>query len=118
MCPAIDNPTRCEIHAVIFFLHTKNMSTAEIHYELCSVYGQIIMSERTVRQWCRMFKVGRTNVDDGEQSGRPYVVSAVIAQSVHQKICERWRFAISDLLCEFPQISCTPVYKIITVRLG
>jgi hypothetical protein len=26
MCPAIDNPTSCEIHAVICFLHARNMS--------------------------------------------------------------------------------------------
>jgi hypothetical protein len=34
MCPAIDNPTSCEIRAVIRFLHAKNMSDAEIHCEL------------------------------------------------------------------------------------
>jgi hypothetical protein len=59
MCPAIDNPASCEIDAVIRFLHTINMSAAEIHRELCEVYGQNVMSEGTVRQWCRMFKDGR-----------------------------------------------------------
>jgi hypothetical protein len=39
MCPAIDNPVRCEIRAVILFLQTKNTSAAEIHRELCAVYG-------------------------------------------------------------------------------
>jgi hypothetical protein len=39
MCPAIDNPVNCEIRAVISFLHAKNMSDAEIHRELCAVYG-------------------------------------------------------------------------------
>jgi hypothetical protein len=43
------------------------MSAAEIHRELCvAVYGQNIMNEGTVRQWCRMFKDGRTDVDDEE----------------------------------------------------
>jgi hypothetical protein len=36
MCPAIDNPASCEILAIIRFLHTKNMSAAEIHRELCA----------------------------------------------------------------------------------
>jgi hypothetical protein len=58
MCPAIDNPTICEIRPVIRFLHTKNMSDVEIHNELCAVYGQNVLSEGTVRQWCRMFKDG------------------------------------------------------------
>jgi hypothetical protein len=49
--PSIDNPTSCEIHAVIRFLHAKNMSAEEIHCELCAaVYGQNEMSEETVRQ--------------------------------------------------------------------
>jgi hypothetical protein len=52
MCPAIDNPASCEIRAVIRFLHAKNMSAADMHRELCTVYGQNVMSEGTVRQWC------------------------------------------------------------------
>jgi transposase len=75
MCPAIDSPVSCEIRAVIRFLHVKNISSAEIHLELCAVYGQNLMSEGTVRQWCRMFKDGRTNVHDEERSGRPSAVS-------------------------------------------
>jgi hypothetical protein len=58
MCPAIDKPTSCKIRAVIRFLHKKNMSGAEIHDELCTVYGQNVTSEGTVRQWGRMFKDG------------------------------------------------------------
>jgi hypothetical protein len=57
----IDNPTSWDIHAVICFLHTKNMSAAEIHHELYMVvYGQNVMSEETERQCCRMLKDGRT----------------------------------------------------------
>jgi hypothetical protein len=40
-----------------------------------AVYGQNVMSEGTVRQWCRMFKDGRTNVHDEERGGRPSAVS-------------------------------------------
>jgi hypothetical protein len=58
MCSAISNPTSCKIRDVICFLHTKNMSDAEINHELCAVYGQNIMSEETVIRWCRMFKDG------------------------------------------------------------
>jgi hypothetical protein len=52
-CRAIDNPTSCKIHAVTHVLHTKNMSAAEIHCEICTVYGQNVTIEGTVRQWCR-----------------------------------------------------------------
>jgi hypothetical protein len=58
MCPAIGNPTSCEIRVVvILFLHPKNTSAAEIRRELCpAVYDQNLMSEGTVRQRRRMFE--------------------------------------------------------------
>jgi hypothetical protein len=61
MCPVIDNPASCKIHAVIHFLQAKNMSAAEIHLELCAVYGQNVTSEGTLKQWCRMFKDRQVN---------------------------------------------------------
>jgi hypothetical protein len=54
----------------------------------------------------------------GEVVGRLSVVSDDLIQSVDQQICERRHFTISELSCEFPQISCTVLYEIITVRLG
>jgi hypothetical protein len=70
MCSVIDNPASCEIRAVILFLHNKNLSTAEIHHELCVVYGQNVLSVGTARQWCRMCRDGQTEVHDDELSGR------------------------------------------------
>jgi hypothetical protein len=118
MSPAINNLASCEIRAVVRFLHAKNMSAAEIHRELCVVCCQNVMSEGTVRQWCRMFKDGRTDVLDEERSGRPSAVSDDPVRSVDQKNCERRRFKISELSCEFPQISRTVLYDNIPVRLG
>jgi transposase len=50
------------------------------------------MSEGTVRQWCRMFKDGRTNVHDEDRSGRPCVVSEDLVRSVGQK--NLWKTAL------------------------
>jgi transposase len=116
MCPTIDNPASCKIRGVIRLLHANNMSAAEIHCELCAVYGQNVMSEGTVRQWCRMFKHEPKNVHDKERSGRPSAVSDDHVQGVDQKICERRRFTISEVSREFPQISLAVLYEIITVR--
>jgi hypothetical protein len=66
MCPAINNPASCEIHTVIGFLHTKNMSSVEIHHKFCPVYCQNVMNEGIVRQWYKMFKDGRINIHDKE----------------------------------------------------
>jgi hypothetical protein len=70
-CPVNDNPASCEICAVIQFLRARNMSAVEIHSKIWALYGQRRTSEGTVRQWCRMFKDGQTNVHDEEQSSRP-----------------------------------------------
>jgi transposase len=75
MCPEIDSPASCEIRAVIRFLQAKDMSATEIHHELCTIYEQNVISEETVRQWCRMFKDGRINVHNEEQGGRPAIYS-------------------------------------------
>jgi transposase len=102
MRPAIDNPARCEIRAVIRYILAKK-GVAEIDRELiAAVYGQNVMSEGTVRQWCRMFKDRRTNVHNEERCGRPSVVSDDLVQIVDRNICERRRFTISELSCEFP----------------
>jgi hypothetical protein len=49
---------------------------------------------------------------------RPSVMSDGLVQSADQKIYERQRSTISELSCEFPQISCTVLCEIITIRLG
>jgi hypothetical protein len=79
-CLAIDNAASCKICTVVHFINAKIMSAAEIHHELCSVYGQNVMSEGTVRQWCRMFREGR--------SGQPSVMSDVFVQNVDQKFAK------------------------------
>jgi uncharacterized protein YecA (UPF0149 family) len=35
------------------------MSAKEIHHELFTIYDQNITNEGTVRQWCKMFKMGK-----------------------------------------------------------
>jgi hypothetical protein len=41
----------------------------------------------------------------GATSQKTAFFSNDLVQSVDQKICERWCFPISELSCEFPQIS-------------
>jgi hypothetical protein len=53
---------------------------------LCAVYGQNAVSQGTVRQWCRMFKDGRTDVHIEELCGRPSVVSDYLVQNVDQNL--------------------------------
>jgi hypothetical protein len=61
-----------------------------------------------------MYKDWQTDTHHEERNGWPSVVSDALFQNVHQKICERQRFTILELSCEFPQISCCVLYEIIT----
>jgi hypothetical protein len=46
------------------------------------------------------------------------VVSDDLVQSADQKVCEKRRFTISELSCEFTPISRHLLYDIVTIRLG
>jgi len=69
MFKKIENPAACEMWSVIRFLNAKNMTPAEIHHQLCDVYGEHAMSSSMVWKWVRLFNEGRKNVHDDQQSG-------------------------------------------------
>jgi hypothetical protein len=96
MCSVIDNIASCEILAVIRFLHAKNMSAAEIHWELCMmIYGQNVRSNRIIIQWYRMIKDKLTNVPDEGRSGRPSVVNDDDVQSVKDVTSQFQNFCVN-----------------------
>jgi hypothetical protein len=64
-----------------------------------------------------MFKDGLTDAHNEERSGWLSVLTDYLVQSIDQKIHERRRFTISELSYEFPLISRTVFYEIITVKL-
>jgi len=70
------------------FLNAKNMTSAEIHRQLCDVYGEHAMSSSMVWRWVRMFNEGRENVHDDPQSGQPSVVNEDLLRAVEEKIRE------------------------------
>jgi hypothetical protein len=64
VCPAFDNLANCKIVLLLTFIHVKYANVAEIHCDLCAaVYGQKVLSEGSVRQWCSV-KDGRTIIHD------------------------------------------------------
>jgi hypothetical protein len=72
----------------ICFLYARNMKPADIHHQLCEVYGEHAMSDSMVRRWVRHFNEGRENVHDDPQSGQPSVVNEDLLCAVEEKIQE------------------------------
>ncbi|GFX62713.1 histone-lysine N-methyltransferase SETMAR [Trichonephila clavipes] len=76
------------------------------------------MNDRNVRKGDRKFKDGRTNVHEEERSVRSSVITDDLMQAVETKIRENRRFTITTLSFEFPDISRSVVYKIVTEDLN
>ena len=93
----IETPAACEMRSVIRFLNAKNMKPAEIHRQLCDMYGEHAMSSSMVRRWVRLFNEGRENVHDDPRSGRPSVVNEDLVRAVKEKIRENRRVTITSL---------------------
>jgi len=111
MSKRIENPADSVIREVIRFLQAKNIQPADIHRQVCEVYGEGAMSDSMVRRWCRQLESGRDNVHDDKRSGRPSVVTSDLVQQIEVKIRENRRFAATDLAEFFPECvteNCEP----------
>ena len=64
------------------------MTPAEIHHQLCDVYGEHAMSSSAVRRRVRLFNEGRENVHDDPRSGRLSVVNEDLVRAVEEKVRE------------------------------
>ena len=76
------------------------------------------MSDIAVQDWCRKFKNGREDVHNEGSQGRHSIVTNELVQQIEQRVREKRRFTISELSEEFPQISRTSLYEIVTARLS
>jgi len=118
MFKKIENPAACEMRSVIRFLNVKNMKPAEIHQQLCDVYGEHAMSSSMVRRWVRLFNERCENVHYDQRSGRPSVVNEDLVCAVEEKIRENRQFTITSLSLHFPQISRSLLHEIVSDELG
>ena len=75
MFKIVERPADSEIRSVVRFLNARNVKPADIHRQICEVYGENAMSDGMVRKWVRKFNEGRDNVHDEPRSGRPSVVT-------------------------------------------
>ena len=76
----IERSADCEIRSVVRFLNARNMKPADIHRQICEVYGGNAMSDGMVRKLVRNFDEGRDNVHDEPRCGRP-------AECGHRRPC-------------------------------
>ncbi|XP_046407890.1 histone-lysine N-methyltransferase SETMAR-like [Ischnura elegans] len=117
MSAIIDAPAKCELRSVIRFLQAEGHSAAEIHRRMSRVYGENFMSDGVAREWCRKFKDGRNDVHDEGGQGRKSVISDDLVKRVDSRVKENRRFTITALFTEFPEVSRSVLYSIVTEQL-
>jgi len=65
-----------------------------------------------------MFNEGRENVHDEARSGRLSLVNDDLVRKVNERVRDDRCFTISDLSLNFPQISRTLLYDVVSSHLG
>jgi hypothetical protein len=93
------------------------MKPADIHRQICEVYGEHAMSDSMVWRWVRHMNERYEIVHYDPRSGRPSVVNEDLVRAVKEKIQENRRFTISSLSLYFPQISLSFLHKIMSDKL-
>ncbi|XP_069672084.1 uncharacterized protein [Periplaneta americana] len=104
MFKVIEHHADCEMQSVIRFLNARNIKPADIHHQLCEVYGDDAINDGMVRRWVRKFNEGRISVHDEQHTGRPSLINDDLLRAVDEKIHEDRRFTISSLSLNFPQM--------------
>ena len=103
---------------MIRFLLVENQKPIEIHRQLCKVYGNEVMCEGGVRQWCIMFKNGGINVHHEERSVRPTILTDELVVKINEKNHENRRLRSTELSFQFPKISRSLLHDIVMEELG
>jgi hypothetical protein len=106
MVVSIQNPTKCEVRAVIRFLQAKGETAAEIHPQLVSVYGEDVMNRQTVAKCCREFEAGRSDVHDEDHPSSLMKSS----KKFNENICADRPLTNHELHQQCPEVSTTIIH--------
>ncbi|KAJ4444846.1 cGMP-dependent protein kinase, isozyme 1 [Periplaneta americana] len=88
MFKVIEHPADCEMGSVIRILNARNIKPADIHRQLCEVYGDDAISDGMVRIWVRKFNEGHVSVHDEQRTSQPSLINDDLVRAVGEKIYE------------------------------
>ena len=69
-------------------------------------------------KWCREFSEGRTDVHDGQRSGRPSLTSDELLQKIEGEIRANRRVTIRELHHIILEVSKTTIHEAVREKLG
>jgi hypothetical protein len=106
MFKKIEKPAACEMRSVIHFFNARNMKPADIHRQLCEVYGEHAITDLLVRRWVRHSNEGRENVHDDPRSRRPSVVNEDLVRADEEKFKRTDDSPFRHFPCIFYKFHC------------
>lgn len=110
--------SRIEQRSVIKFLVAEECKPVEIHRRMSTVYGATCFSRKNVYKWAKLFKEGRSSVEDEDRPGRPTEVrSPEVIESVNDLIQSDRRVTVDDIARTL-SLSVGTAHKIVHDDLG
>ena len=67
---------------ILLFYFRKGKKAAEVHKEICEVYGVNCLTERTCQNLFKKFRLGDFSLKDDQRSGRPSEVDEDIMEAI------------------------------------
>ena len=79
----------------------KDAKAAKVAREICAVYGEDAMPERTARWWFSRFKNKKFNLKDAARSGRPVGFDEDrLNHLLHENPCQSTRELAEQSICD------------------
>ena len=103
MFKMIEHPADYEIRTFIRFLNARKIKPADIHRQLCELYGEGAISDGMLRRWVRKFNESRVSVLDEQRSsaGKGAVVArASLRPPVNRSSDVFMHCGCAELICE------------------
>ena len=91
----------------LLFAFNRGQKASEVAKDICAVYGEDAIGERTVRDWFTRFKHGNFDLNDAPRSGRSIKMDEdqlrdLLKEDGHQTCRELGE----EMKCDFATISC------------
>lgn len=104
-----------EQRAVIHFLYLKEFKNDQIKNELDEVYKEDALSLSAIKYWTKMFKLGRTNLENEIKSGRP---QEIFISEIVIRLLEKDPYTTAHQIAKRLKISVDTVIRTLCEDLG
>jgi transposase len=94
-----------QIRLLLHFQKGLDLNASEAARNICKVYGEGIVAERTVRKWFKIFREESDRLTDNPRSGRPREVNRhAVIEAIEENPSMTTRMLAEDFDCHHSTI--------------